>query len=221
MSWYDLTKIGPASSTLIPSVRGITLDSNFPLHLNNAPYETPLRACLFNGVEDLEHYRPGGFHPVCPGDTFNNDRYTVIHKLGYGGSSTVWLACNNLWPFEGPSVGHRLIALKVLSAEDSAKRGSEVDVAQHLTTVLDQQPQCDHIRSNMGLITEQFRINGPNGIHLCLVSPVYGSSVSAMGSTGKRPHADLARKATKQVADVIAFMHSAGFVHGGEIYVVF
>jgi serine/threonine-protein kinase SRPK3 len=177
-------------------------------------------ACC-DGVEDLEHYRPGGFHPVYLGDTLNNGRYTIIHKLGYGGSSVVWLACDNLWSFERSSVGHRLIALKILLAEDSAKRSSEVDVAQHLTAILEQHPQGHYIRSNMGLITEQFRINGPNGMHLCLVSPVFGSSISAMGNTGKRPRADLARKAAKQVADVIAFMHSAGLVHGGEIYVVF
>lgn len=42
--------------------------------------------------ERLERYAPGGFHPVALGDTFCNGRYTVRHKLGHGGYSTVWLA---------------------------------------------------------------------------------------------------------------------------------
>jgi hypothetical protein len=37
-------------------------------------------------------YRPGGYHPVCLGDTFKKGRYKIYHKLGCGGFSTVWLA---------------------------------------------------------------------------------------------------------------------------------
>lgn len=42
--------------------------------------------------ESLLNYQPGGFHPVALGDTFKDGRYQVHHKLGWGGSSTVWLA---------------------------------------------------------------------------------------------------------------------------------
>ncbi|KAF4619518.1 hypothetical protein D9613_005562 [Agrocybe pediades] len=43
-------------------------------------------------VEDIEDYQPGGFHPISIGDTFDHGRFRVLHKLGFGGSSTVWLA---------------------------------------------------------------------------------------------------------------------------------
>lgn len=43
-------------------------------------------------VECLEGYVPGGYHPTLIGDTFRSGRYTVIHKLGFGGYSTIWLA---------------------------------------------------------------------------------------------------------------------------------
>jgi len=36
-------------------------------------------------------YRPGGYHPVHLGDVYCQ-RYRVIHKLGFGSYSTVWLA---------------------------------------------------------------------------------------------------------------------------------
>lgn len=42
--------------------------------------------------EWAELYRPGGLHPVNLGDTFKNEQYRVILKLGYGSYSTVWLA---------------------------------------------------------------------------------------------------------------------------------
>lgn len=46
-------------------------------------------------VEDLCYYKPGGYHPVKLGDLFPSkecSRYRVLHKLGWGASSTVWLA---------------------------------------------------------------------------------------------------------------------------------
>ena len=42
--------------------------------------------------ENTLRYRKGGYHPVCLGDTFRNNRYKIQHKLGWGGFSTVWLA---------------------------------------------------------------------------------------------------------------------------------
>jgi hypothetical protein len=42
--------------------------------------------------ESLSMYRPGGLHPVHLGDTFKNGRYKIVHKLGWGSFSTVWLA---------------------------------------------------------------------------------------------------------------------------------
>lgn len=47
---------------------------------------------LLHTQEKMSRYRPGGFHPVRLGDTFNAGRYKVHHKLGWGGFSTVWLA---------------------------------------------------------------------------------------------------------------------------------
>ena len=42
------------------------------------------------GPEDSSGYVPGGYHPVHIGDIYH-ERYRVIHKLGYGAYSTVWL----------------------------------------------------------------------------------------------------------------------------------
>jgi hypothetical protein len=54
-----------------------------------------LTACdfYFSGpdVENPDGYRDGGYHPVHLGDVYQQ-RYRVIHKLGFGSYSTVWLA---------------------------------------------------------------------------------------------------------------------------------
>ncbi|KAG6365455.1 hypothetical protein INS49_007066 [Diaporthe citri] len=59
--------------------------------------------------EDLEWYEPGGFHPVHLQDVYDR-RYSVVHKLGFGGFSTVWLARD--------SVEMQWVALKILAAEN-------------------------------------------------------------------------------------------------------
>lgn len=51
----------------------------------------------FFDQEPLSSYRPGGYHPVCLGDFFNNGRYQVYHKIGWGGFSTVWLTKDEMF----------------------------------------------------------------------------------------------------------------------------
>ncbi|OJJ97890.1 hypothetical protein ASPACDRAFT_1857911 [Aspergillus aculeatus ATCC 16872] len=41
--------------------------------------------------ETLPSYTPESYYPVEQGEIMN-DRYQVVSKIGYGGSSTVWLA---------------------------------------------------------------------------------------------------------------------------------
>ena len=43
-----------------------------------------------DGAERLERYQPGGYHPVLIGDVLEK-RYRVVHKLGYGTYSTIWI----------------------------------------------------------------------------------------------------------------------------------
>ena len=44
------------------------------------------------GVENLEQYCPGGLPVVRIGDKLKKGQYTVVHKLGHGATSTIWLA---------------------------------------------------------------------------------------------------------------------------------
>ena len=58
-------------------------------------------------------------HPLSIGDVFAGGRYKVLHKLGFGGSSTIWLARD--------SVSGILVALKVLATYTSAKPKDEIE----------------------------------------------------------------------------------------------
>jgi serine/threonine-protein kinase SRPK3 len=49
---------------------------------------------LLTEEENVLKYRKGGFHPTCIGDEFNDGRYVIRMKLGWGGFSTVWLAAD-------------------------------------------------------------------------------------------------------------------------------
>lgn len=55
--------------------------------------------------EPPEDYRPGGFHPVALGDTFQDGRFVVRHKLGFGGQATVWLARDTRHRYNQPQGG--------------------------------------------------------------------------------------------------------------------
>ena len=53
--------------------------------VNLTDYEDPSNA------EDYSQYKLDGYHPVSIGEVFNNSKYVVIQKLGWGHFSTVWL----------------------------------------------------------------------------------------------------------------------------------
>ncbi|PYH92296.1 protein kinase [Aspergillus ellipticus CBS 707.79] len=63
------------------------------------------------GVEVLEGYEPGGYHPTHIGDRHLDGRYEIVHKLGHGGYSTVWLTRDHKLS--------RYVALKILVASSS------------------------------------------------------------------------------------------------------
>ncbi|TFK51984.1 kinase-like protein [Heliocybe sulcata] len=156
------------------------------------------------GIEDIENYQLGGFHPVSIGDCYAQQRYRVVHKLGYGGSSTVWLARDQTGP-------GRLVTLKVMRADASS--GDALVIPEMLRAAL---PASVDIQT----VDDHFVVQGPNGSHLFMVSPFAGPSILAMSdcpgrtSGSRRLRADLARKVAKQTATAVYHMHRAGVVHG-------
>ena len=168
-------------------------------------------------IEDIENYQPGGYHPISIGDTFNHGRFRVLHKLGFGGSSTVWLARDQRE--EGDR--SRIVTLKAMRADVSlSKVPSEIPelaISQKLRTSLPPSESVD-----FQTVDHHFFVRGPNGTHLFLIFPLAGPSILAMSDSpgraagSRRLRADLARKVAKQTAMMMHHMHCAGVVHGGK-----
>ncbi len=114
------------------------------------------RPCRFDSVENLELYAPKGLHLVSIGDVFADGRYKVLHKLGYGGSSTIWLARD--------SVSGILVALKVLPAYKSTKPKDEIEELV-ISQKLDALTASTHhaARHNIQTIKDSFIEEVPNG----------------------------------------------------------
>lgn len=117
------------------------------------------------GVENLERYRPGGYHPTHIGDQYGSGRYEVVHKFGYGSYSTVWLARDPLEP--------RLVSLKILIAAVTQK-SSECKILRQLNSGNQDHQGRIYVLS----LLVEFVINGPNGRHLCIVTEAAGCSVA-------------------------------------------
>ncbi|KAK5164960.1 uncharacterized protein LTR77_009625 [Saxophila tyrrhenica] len=166
---------------------------------------------LSDTIEDIEKYRPGGFHPVHLGDTFHG-KYKVLHKLGAGGFSTTWLARD--------AVEERYVALKILRSDETARR-NELDMLRRLAELQTNHPGKKHIRT----LVDHFSIHGPNGEHICLVTEVAGPSLrdvySAQNPSGcgygqgsRRLRADIAQTILNQIAQTVDSLHSHRICHG-------
>ncbi|GAB0137903.1 hypothetical protein EsDP_00006156 [Epichloe bromicola] len=118
--------------------------------------------------ESLSRYCAGGYHPVRIGDVFNQGRYKIIRKLGYGVYSTVWLA------FDSESKQH--VALKVLTADSygQGKDSFEIDILQRIRSESATDPGRHHILQ----LLDNFNHEGPNGNHVCLVFQAMGPDMS-------------------------------------------
>ncbi|KAJ7133269.1 hypothetical protein C8R44DRAFT_611522, partial [Mycena epipterygia] len=60
-------------------------------------------------------YQPRGLYPIFIGNEFAHGHYRVIHKLGFSGSSSIWLACDRKQQSGG------LVTLKAMRAVASTK----------------------------------------------------------------------------------------------------
>ncbi|KAM0191956.1 hypothetical protein ACHAPI_008676 [Fusarium lateritium] len=115
-------------------------------------------------AEPLHRYRPGGYHPVALGDSLKDDRYKVLHKLGWGGYSTTWAAKDEK--------EDRYVAVKIKMSED--KGSGELDILRVLSTLPMNHPGSPHVNRML----DYFTLFGPNGSHDCLVLELVGPNVA-------------------------------------------
>lgn len=156
--------------------------------------------------EDSEDYCKGGYHPVTVGELFNDGKYTVVRKLGWGHFSTVWLSKDN-------NTGKH-VALKVVR---SAAHYTEtaIDEIKLLNKIVQAKP--DHPgRKHVVSLLDSFEHKGPNGTHVCMVFEVLGENL--LGLIKRWNHRGipipLVKQITKQVLLGLDYLHrECGIIH--------
>ncbi|RXK38133.1 CMGC/SRPK protein kinase [Tremella mesenterica] len=143
---------------------------------------------LTEDEEDLEDYRPGGYHPVSIGDEFSNGRYMIVRKLGWGHFSTVWLARDKN--------SNRHVALKVVKS-DGHYTETALDEIQLLSRVVTSSESHAGRHHVVGLV-DHFRHTGPNGSHVCMVFEVLGENL--LGLIKRYQHRGVPQPIVKQIA---------------------
>ncbi|KAJ7165869.1 kinase-like domain-containing protein [Mycena filopes] len=187
-----------------------------PIYYGTPPTSRPLTASDANDsdreyiwqlpdrkVENVARYHPGGLHPVHLSDMHSGSdgtSYRIIHKLGFGSFSTVWLAQDT------ELSKNRAVALKFIT---SASMGSTNEVAIHQYLV--SRPHTAGY-DNILMAVDTFQVDGPNGLHNVLVTDVV-SSVYELCKFRLIDHLN-ELDIIRQIFQGVAFLHDNGIVHG-------
>ncbi|KAL2832553.1 putative serine protein kinase Sky1 [Aspergillus cavernicola] len=156
--------------------------------------------------EDSEDYCKGGYHPVQIGENYNNGRYVVVRKLGWGHFSTVWLSRD--------TTTGKHVALKVVrsAAHYTETAIDEIKLLNRIVQAKPSHPGRKHVVS----LLDSFEHKGPHGVHVCMVFEVLGENL--LGLIKKWNHRGipmaLVKQITKQVLLGLDYLHrECGIIH--------
>ncbi|KAF4453070.1 CMGC SRPK kinase [Fusarium albosuccineum] len=126
------------------------------------------RIALDEKIEEelFPDYVASRYYPVRIGEVIR-DRYQIVGKLGFGASSTVWLARD--------LDGRRHVALKLFVHSQSMGQQLEQEVTMYkrISAVSAKHPGRSAVRE----LLDSFDVTGPDGSHRCLVHPPLWESV--------------------------------------------
>lgn len=152
-----------------------------------------------DGEEHPKYYKEGGYHPVKIGDVYNN-RYKIIHKLGWGYFSTVWMVTSTDPP-------HTFNAIKIQKSKEDFSKAAEEEI-EFLQTI------GDH--PNVISLIDSFKIEGPHGTHVCMIFPVLGDTLhnilcNQFSDLGI--HLNVVKVIIDNVKKGLSHIHSKGIIH--------
>ncbi|KAG5456656.1 MAG: kinase-like domain-containing protein, partial [Olpidium bornovanus] len=168
--------------------------------------------------EDAKDYCRGGYHPIHVGDVFNNGRYRVTRKLGWGHFSTVWLAVDQkyvLSPTRDFSRVSRVLRFRRLVKSASHYTETAVDEIKLLERVVHANASSLGRKHVVNLL-DSFKHKGPNGVHVCMVFEVLGENLLSLIRRAKHRGiaVGLVKQITRQILMGLDYMHrECGIIH--------
>ncbi|QPC74606.1 hypothetical protein HYE68_005358 [Fusarium pseudograminearum] len=163
-----------------------------------------IRIPVTNKVEEetLPDYLPARYYPVRIGEVFIG-RYQVVGKLGFGASSTVWLANDlRLFTLCTPTIIHP-------SFIRSQALGDHVENEMNMYKRMEQRASTHPGRSAVRTLLDSFQIKGPDGDHLVLAHPPLLKSIEATirRSSPRRLRPFGARYVLKDLFMALEYLH--------------
>lgn len=178
---------------------------------DNGTSDTIKRAIEYMPIEDvekLERYRPGGYHPTTIGEWLNG-RYRIVHKLGFGAYSTIWMARDQKT--------EKYVAVKITIADSNPTNSQERNIL-HRLGIAELKAKTHPGSAIIPSLTDEFTISGPNGVHQCFVTAVGMMNLAEAkdASSFRLFQLPVARAFSAQLVLAVAYLHSQGIVHAGK-----
>lgn len=129
-----------------------------------------------------------------------------MHKLGHGGFAAVWLARD----LRAAKDTTKYVALKIIRADSSGDDCPEL-VMDRLVGEIGDSEGAEYLSFPF----DRFRVDGPNGSHLCFVCPVLGPRVSYGVFRASDNLDKILRGVCRGVTAAVAALHRHNICHGG------
>ncbi|RAL08329.1 putative protein kinase [Aspergillus homomorphus CBS 101889] len=147
--------------------------------------------------ETLPTYQPEKYYPVNQGELLN-DRYQALPKIGYGVTSTVWLAKD--------LTASTYVVLKVRVTGRTRNHERELRIYKQMNVKQSKHPGRIFVRK----LLDHFDIQGPHGRHVCLVHESLGMSANVLlkMTPGQVMTLDDMKAGIRQLLIALDFLHS-------------
>ncbi|EDO16560.1 hypothetical protein Kpol_1064p42 [Vanderwaltozyma polyspora DSM 70294] len=167
-----------------------------------------LTAREMKNEESLSDYKPGGNHPAYIGEFYNNGKYKLTRKLGWGHFSTVWLA--------EETITNQHVALKIVKSDKVYSEAAKDEIK--VLKKLKETQKYDRYggSGNIMKLLDNFIHEGVNGHHIVMVFEVLGENLLAMIRRYEPNGVPISyvKQITKQLLLGLDYMHRCcGIIH--------
>ncbi|KAI3112896.1 hypothetical protein CBS147333_3404 [Penicillium roqueforti] len=165
-----------------------------PMHFPTSGFET-IRSSEVLDEERFEQFKQGQYYPADIGDIFSS-KYQVVGKLGFGTTSTVWLARD--------LEARQYVTLQIYTRDEDNQE--EFQIYKQLNQGSSWHPGHAHIRKDLDIFT----IPRSGGDHSCLVQkPMWESFRDLLyRNPSHRFTEDLLKAGLMQVFLALDYMHT-------------